>query len=83
MSDGIEEPSAHDHDLERRVASFLASRHMASLRKLEIEAREGVVTLRGQVHSFYEKQVSHLCCRRVAGVRSLIDAVDVVAVQSA
>jgi len=78
MFDGTPGSSSNDHDLERRVASFLASRHMGSLRKLEIEAREGVVTLRGQVQSFYEKQISHLCCRRVAGVRRLIDAVDVV-----
>lgn len=70
--------SSFDHDLERRVANFLASCHMSSLRKLEIEAREGVVTLRGQVQSYYEKQVSHLCCRRVAGVSRLVDAVDVV-----
>ncbi len=78
MSDETPSPSPLDHELERRVASFLASRHMASLRKLEIEARQGVVTLRGQVQTFYEKQVSHLCCRRVAGVHRLIDNVDVV-----
>lgn len=67
-----------DQDLERRVANFLASCHMSSLRKLDVEVQEGVVTLRGQVQSFYEKQVSHLCCRRVAGVHGLVDAVDVV-----
>lgn len=77
MTVGTLHDSSFDHDLERRVANFLASCHMSSLRKLEVEAREGVVTLRGQVQSFYEKQVSHLCCRRVAGVYRLVDAVDV------
>jgi osmotically-inducible protein OsmY len=66
-----------DHDLERRVANFLAGRFLPALRRLAVEAEGGVVTVRGQVSSFYEKQVALHCCRRVAGVQDLIDAVDV------
>lgn len=66
-----------DRELERRVISFLAGRHLPGLRQIEVEARGGVVTLRGRVRTFYEKQVCHQCCRRVAGVLKLIDAIEV------
>jgi hypothetical protein len=66
-----------DQDLKRRVALFLAGRHVASLRRLEVEARGGTVTVRGRVGSFYEKQLSQQCCRRVAGVIEFIDEVEV------
>lgn len=66
-----------DLDLERRVLNYLAGRFMPALRRLAIEAEGGIVTVRGQVSSFYEKQIALHCCQRVAGVRELIDAVDV------
>ena len=70
--------SAVDRDLERRVLGFLARSHMPGLRHLAVQACNGTVTLRGQVATFYEKQLGQDCCRRVAGVVKLIDAVDVV-----
>lgn len=69
---------AADRDLEQRVVGYLARRHVPSLRQLAVEARNGTVTLRGQVRSFYEKQLSSHCCRRVAGVLQLVDEIDVV-----
>ncbi len=66
-----------DRELERRVTSFLVGKHLPGLRQIEVEARDGVVTLRGRVRTFYEKQLCHQCCRRVAGVLKLIDAVEV------
>ncbi len=74
---GLSHFEAEDRDLERRVKSFLAGRHFSSLRRLQVEARKGVVTLRGRVASFYEKQVSHQCCRRVAGVIEVVDDIEV------
>ncbi len=68
---------ATDRDLERRVASHLADRHKPALRQLAVEVTNGTVTLRGRVHSFYEKQLCQECCRRVAGVVQFIDAIDV------
>jgi osmotically-inducible protein OsmY len=67
-----------DRDLERRVKGFLFGKHMPGLRNLKVEARDGTVVLRGQVGTFYEKQLGHQCCRRVAGVQKLIDSIDVV-----
>lgn len=66
-----------DRDLERRVLSYLVGRHVPGLRNLQIEARNGTVTLRGRVHTFYEKQLCQNCCRRVAGVVQFVDNVDV------
>ena len=71
-----------DRDLERRVVSYLSGRHVPGLRHLEVEACSGTVTLRGTVNSFYEKQLGQQCCRRVAGVVKLIDAVDVASSRS-
>ena len=66
-----------DHDLCRRVENYLVGFHRVGLRQLQIEADRGVVTLRGRVSTFYEKQLALNCCNRVAGVRQLIDKVDV------
>ena len=74
---GISHFETEDRDLERRVKSFMAGRHLAALRQLRVDAREGVVTLQGRVASFYEKQISHQCCRRVAGVLDLVDRIEV------
>ena len=42
-----------------------------------VEAQNGIVTVSGQVLTFYEKQLCNQCCRRVAGVLELVNAVDV------
>jgi osmotically-inducible protein OsmY len=62
-----------DRELEQRVRVFLTGQNVPSLRRLVIEARNGTVTLRGRVPTFYEKQLSQLCKRRVTGVRRLVD----------
>jgi osmotically-inducible protein OsmY len=69
--------AAADCDLKRRVSNYLASRYFPALNRLEIIAESGIVTLRGSVSSFYEKQVALHSCQRVAGVVELVDAVDV------
>jgi osmotically-inducible protein OsmY len=66
-----------DTDVKTRVANFLNSRHFANLRGLTVECRHGAVTVAGNVDSFYEKQVALNSCRRVAGVLSLIDRIEV------
>lgn len=66
-----------DTDLRGRVISFLAESHMPGLRHLRVEARNGVVTVSGQVKTFYEKQVGSQRARRVAGVVKLVDRIAV------
>ena len=68
----------HDHDLRRRVINFLHQRHVPSLRGIEVDVRDGVVTMRGEVASFYHKQLCLNCCQRVAGVVETVDEIEVV-----
>jgi osmotically-inducible protein OsmY len=49
------------------------------VRTLSCEHREGVLVLRGQVSSFYHKQVAQEAVRHFPGVEVIINAVDVLA----
>jgi osmotically-inducible protein OsmY len=69
--------SQPDRDLERRVVNFLAQQHFLRLRAIEVESRQGVVTIRGRVNSFHERQLCIHCCQRVAGVVGLNDQIQV------
>jgi osmotically-inducible protein OsmY len=66
-----------DLDLARRVTTYLLSKQQRSLRSVEVQAHGGTVVLRGEVGSFYEKQLCLNCTRRVAGVASLVDEIQV------
>ena len=66
-----------DRDLERRVTAFLAERNLPGLRRLGVHSQFGVVTLRGRVRTFYEKQMGGQSARRVAGVIDVVDATEV------
>jgi osmotically-inducible protein OsmY len=67
----------HDLELERRVRSFLDDAHMPGLRHLTVVVRNGVVTLSGQVRTYYERQLGCMRTRRVAGVVKLVDRINV------
>ncbi len=69
--------SEQDLDLARRVENFLHSKQMRSLRQVDVAAERGTVVLRGDVASFYEKQLCLSCTRRVAGVINLVDEIQV------
>ncbi len=71
----LDAPTHYDLDLKRRVGAFLAGQHRPALRNLQVEAREGVVTLRGSVPTFYEREISVRIARRVAGVVQLDDQI--------
>ncbi len=62
-----------DRDLQHRIMLFLTLRHSAPLKDLQIEVRDGVVTLRGRIDSIREKETSVHCVERVAGVSRVID----------
>jgi hypothetical protein len=66
-----------DIELQRRVRNFLQNRCVPRTSDLQIEASNGVVTLRGTHRSFYHKQLCINCCQRVAGVVRLIDTTKV------
>jgi osmotically-inducible protein OsmY len=60
------------------VLNYLVGHKLPTLSRIAVEADGGTVVLRGQVQSYYQKQLCLNCCRRVAGVRELIDEIEVV-----
>lgn len=68
-----------DDDVLWRVESYLGSKHFPAFRALKVMVNQGVVTISGKVENFHERQVALNCCRRVAGVRKLIDNIQVMA----
>ena len=64
-------------ELKRRIATFLHQRGVSSVRRLNIEVSNGVVTLDGTVSTFYERQICISCCKHVAGVMRLVDNLEV------
>ena len=70
--------AAADLELERRVWAAFTRYHVASLRNIKLDVRDGKVALRGEVHSFYAKQLLQHCARRVAGDDRVVDEVNVV-----
>ncbi|MBW3599519.1 MAG: BON domain-containing protein [Planctomycetes bacterium] len=69
--------AAQDRELENRVRRFLAGLHRHRLLKLEIEAKNGEVTVSGVLDTFYEKQIALSSCRRVAGVVTVNEKIEV------
>ena len=72
----IRRPS--DVDLETRITASLRQQPIPSLRKVVVEAADGTVVLRGEVNSFYAKQVSQHSARQLAGENCVVDEVSVV-----
>jgi osmotically-inducible protein OsmY len=72
-------PRSADRLLECQIASQLAETNRPGLRRLAVNVADGSVTLRGNVASFYEKQLAIQTCRVLAGIERLIDAVEVAA----
>ena len=66
-----------DLSIQRRVVDYLASLQMHSLRHVRVVVENGTVLLRGDVHSFYQKQLLLNCQSRIPGVTNLIDEVRV------
>lgn len=64
-----------DTEVLNRVKDFLFSRHFPSIRELDVNVDEGIVTLSGRVQSYYEKQIAMNSCQHVAGVLSMIDKI--------
>lgn len=66
-----------DEELQQRVLLFLTGSNLPALRHLKVNVDGDTVTLRGQVQTFYEKQLAVEFSKRVAGVIRVVDAIDV------
>jgi osmotically-inducible protein OsmY len=79
MHSDTEQPTrGTDVELEQRISASLRNHHVGSLRNVQVEARSGTVLLRGEVSSFYAKQLLQHSARRLAGESQVIDEVSVV-----
>ena len=58
-------------------AEVLAASPMPELRRLEVEATDEAVTLRGRVSSFYLKQMAQECVKPAVAGRRLVNRVEV------
>lgn len=63
--------------LERRITAALAALQIPSLRRVTVEVTPLAIVLRGEVHSYYAKQVTQHSARRLAGDSPVIDEVRV------
>lgn len=68
---------AEDEHLAKNVLNFILPRVHPTANRVHIEANRGVVTLTGSVGSFYYKQLWLSGAQRVAGVRRVIDEIEV------
>jgi osmotically-inducible protein OsmY len=59
--------------LARRVRNFLSAQTLHDLQSLEVEVLHDVVTVRGQVPTPHFQQLASDYCRRVAGVRQVVN----------
>lgn len=63
--------------LSKRISSAIEKHPHLTRRKLQFEAREGRVTLRGTVSSYYQKQMAQEALRRVDGVHEIENKLEV------
>jgi osmotically-inducible protein OsmY len=69
--------SEADLGIRRRVLDYLASLQIPSLRQVRVVVKNGTLMVRGEVHTFYQKQLLLSCRTRVPGITNVIDEVQV------
>jgi hypothetical protein len=57
-----------------RLKGALDRMPLLQLRKLSVAVADAAVTLRGELHTAFEKEVALACVRRIAPDRALVDA---------
>jgi len=68
-----------DQNIERGILEFLKARHISGLTVAEVHADHGIATVRGSAETIFAKRVCWECCRRVTGVRAVVDLVELTA----
>ena len=64
--------------LEDRVQHIIDRNPYLSRRKLRCEAKEGHVVLRGEVQSYFQKQMAQESVRHIDGITSIENCLEVV-----
>lgn len=65
-----------DVELAKRIVNTLVDRHVCGLENVNINVTGGVVTLYGKVPTAHERFLCVECCRHVAGVVRIYDALE-------
>jgi osmotically-inducible protein OsmY len=65
-------------DLAELARSCLQTNPHEDIKSLECEYHEGVLLLRGQVHTYYHKQLAQEAVRDIQGIESIANVVKVV-----
>jgi len=78
VGERVQEPDfndlqARDEELRVEVERLLCSSGYAELRNVKVSLAEGHVVLRGQVTTYYLKQMAHSAIRMADGIRSVDD----------
>jgi osmotically-inducible protein OsmY len=66
-----------DVPLDHRVSTALEQNPHVARRNLRFETRQGRVTLRGVVDTYYQKQMAQEALRRVEGVEEIANELEV------
>ena len=66
-----------DSHIERGIREFLKLQRVSGIHDLHVQARQGVAEVWGWADSMFLRQVCIACCRRVTGVRQVIDHLQV------
>ena len=64
-----------DERIERGILEFVKARHIPGLALSEVRADHGIATIRGWAGTVLAKHLCWECCRRVTGVRAVVDLV--------
>lgn len=68
-----------DERIERGILEFVKARQIPGLTLFEVRAIHGVATVRGRAASDFAKRVCRESCRRVTGVRAVVDLIELAA----
>lgn len=78
-ANGALEKSSATWELEHRVRQSFLAAHLFALRHIGIAVRGDSVALTGRVATYYSKQMASECARRVKGVVTIVNLIDVAA----
>ena len=66
-----------DHNIERGIVEFLKKQHIAGLTVANVYVERGTATVSGCAETVFAKRACWECCRRVTGVRAVVDRIEV------
>ena len=69
--------SITSHPLTQQIYNAVVHNPHVNHRKMHFRAESGRVTIRGTVHSFFEKQMAQEALRKIEGVRAIENQLEV------